>query len=73
MVPSAYAYINDILITKQHLTDLHTVFKRLPAHGNPNKCVFGVPELDFLGHHISKHGITPLVEKVQAIRDFPQP
>ena len=29
-----------------------------------------VKELDFLGHHI---GITPLPEKVQAVRDFPEP
>ena len=29
--------------------------------------------LDFLGHHIDRHGITPLPEKVQAIREFPQP
>ena len=76
-VPSAYAYIDDVLIAsrtpEQHLTDLRTVFDRLAAHGiiiNPNKCVFGVSELDFLGHHIDKHGITPLPEKVQAIHDF---
>ena len=51
---------------EQHINDLRTVIERLSAHGiiiNPNKCVFGVPELDFLGHHIDKHGITPLPEK----------
>ena len=36
-------------------------------------CVFGVPDLDFLGHHIDRHGITHLHEKVQTIRDFPKP
>ena len=79
-VTSAYAYIDDVLIAsstpEQHINDLRTVFERLAAHGiivNPNKCVFGVSELDFLGHHIDKHGITPLPEKVQAVRDFPQP
>ena len=79
-MPSAYAYIDDVLIAsstpEQHLEDLHTVFERLSTHGiviNPNKCIFGVPELDFLGHHIDCNGITPLPEKVQAIRDFPQP
>ena len=29
--------------------------------------------MDFLRHHIDCHGITPLPEKVQAVRDFPQP
>jgi hypothetical protein len=79
-IPSAYAYIDDVLIAsptpQQHLDDLRTVFTRLVSHGiviNPNKCLFGVPELDFLGHHIDCHGITPLPEKVQAVRDFPQP
>ena len=79
-VTSAYAYIDDVLIAsstpEQHLNDLRTVFERLAADGiiiNPNKCVFRVSELDFLGHHIDKRGITPLPEKVQAVRDFPQP
>ena len=79
-VPSAYVYIDDVLIAsptpEQHLKDLRTVFERLSSHGiviNPNKCLFGVSDLDFLGHHIDRHGITPLPEKVQAVRDFPQP
>ena len=79
-VPSAYTYIDDVLIAsatpEQHLQDLRSVFERLATHGiviNPNKCLFGVNELDFLGHHIDQHGITPLSEKVQAVRDFPQP
>ena len=79
-IQSAYVYIDDILIASptpaQHLKDLRSVFERLAAHSmviNPNKCRFGVSELDFLGHHITKHGITPLPEKVQAVQNFPQP
>ena len=79
-VPAAYDYIDDVLIAsatpEQHLKDLRTVFERLASHGiviNSNKCLFGVSNLDFLGHHIDRHGITPLPEKVQAVRDFPQP
>ena len=79
-VPAAYTYIDDVLIAsptpEQHLDDLRTVFARLASHGiviNPNKCLFGVPHLDFLGHHIDQNGITPLPEKVQAIRNYPQP
>ena len=61
---------------EQHLEDLRTVFTTLASHGiiiNPNKCLLGVTHLDFLGHHIDPHGISPLLEKVQAVRDFPQP
>ena len=40
---------------------------------NPAKCEFGVSELSFLGHHVDKHGIRPLEERVSTLRDFPQP
>ena len=30
-------------------------------------------QLDFLGHHIDKNGITPITTKVSAIRDYKQP
>ena len=79
-LPFAYAYVDDVLITssspEEHLKHLRIVFERLAAHGiliNPNKCLFGVNALEFLGHHIDRHGITPLPEKVKAIREFPQP
>ena len=75
-----YTYIDDVLIAsatpEEHLEHLHTVFERLTANGivvNPNKCVFGVEELDFLGHHIDRKGITPLQGKVQTVLNFPQP
>ena len=79
-VPSAYVYIDDVLVAsaspEQHLKDLRTVFDRLATHGiviNPNKCLFGVSELEFLGHHINADGISPLPDKVQVVRDFPLP
>ena len=40
---------------------------------NVAKCKFGLSEIEFLGHRISRHGTIPLPEKVQAITDFPQP
>ena len=75
-----YAYINDLLIAsrspeeyKQHL---RLVLECLSEHGiliNPSKCVFGVEQLDFLGHHVDSQGIRTLDKKVQAIREFSQP
>jgi hypothetical protein len=79
-LPFCYTYIDDLLIAstspEEHLQHLRLVFERLRQHGiviNPSKCVFGVKELDFLGHHINSNGITPLKDKVQVICDFPQP
>ena len=75
-----YAYIDDLLIAssspEEHLRHLRMVLERLKQYGvviNPAKCQFGVPQLEFLGHLVDRHGVHPLPEKVQAIRDFPRP
>ena len=75
-----FGYIDDVLVAssspEEHLRHLRLVFERLDEHGltiNPDKCEFGRPEITFLGHHISASGIQPLPERVQAVRDFPQP
>ncbi len=61
---------------EQHWTHLRTMFAILAANGlalNLEKCVFGVSELDFLGHRISAAGVAPLQDNVQVILDFPKP
>ena len=75
-----YAYIDDLLIASssetEHLAHLEALFNRLSKYGiviNPSKCIFGTTSIEFLGHQISSHGISPLVQKVQAIQDFPAP
>ena len=75
-----YAYIDDLLIAsssaEEHHHHLRSVLQRLSDYGiilNPAKCVFGVSELDFLGHRVSSKGIQPLEEKVQVISSFPLP
>nr|CDS28930.1 gag pol polyprotein [Hymenolepis microstoma] len=60
-------------VHKQHMRQ---VFESLQQYGitvNPEKCKFGQAEIDFLGHHISGCGITPLTEKTQSIMDYPVP
>ncbi|MEC9123562.1 MAG: RNase H-like domain-containing protein, partial [Verrucomicrobiota bacterium] len=52
------------------------MFDRLEEHGlvvKVEKCLFGVSEIDFLGHRVSCEGIRPLPTKVQAITKFPTP
>ena len=39
---------------------------------NPKKCHTGKHELDFLGHRINQHGVSPRPGKVEAIKDFPK-
>ncbi len=79
-LPFVYTYIDDLLVAsrsaEEHKEHLALVFERLDKFGviiNPSKCVFGVPTLDFLGHHVDSNGLSPLPSKVEAIRDFPPP
>jgi cleavage and polyadenylation specificity factor subunit 1 len=76
----AYSYLDDVLITShspvEHEQNLRAVFDRFHQYGikvNLNKCVFGVDTLDFLGHRIDQTGISPLIDKVKAIIDYPVP
>ncbi|XP_064214078.1 uncharacterized protein K02A2.6-like [Tribolium castaneum] len=62
-----HAYIDDILIAsespEEHKQHLKEVFERLRQHNlvvNPAKCVFGVEEVEYLGHRITPSGCQPL-------------
>ena len=75
-----YTYIDDILVASPSLSvhhdHLRALFIRLQEHNitvNPDKCVFGVTEVEFLGHRVTQEGISPLPERVDAIRQFPMP
>ena len=55
-----YMYVDDVLIAshtpEEHKEHLRTVLQRFNQYGiliNPTKCVFGVKELHFLGHHVT--------------------
>ncbi|KMQ86388.1 gag-pol polyprotein [Lasius niger] len=79
-LPFCFVYIDDILIfsdtPQEHKNHLKQVFQRLNDYGltlNVTKCVFGVPEITFLGHTISAAGTKPLPDKVQAVLDLPLP
>jgi len=79
-VPCAFVYLDDILVSSksksEHAKHLRSVFAALSSAGlvvQRPKCVFGVSEITFLGHHVSAAGITPLPERVSAVSDFPAP
>ena len=79
-IDCAFVYLDDILIAssseKEHLEDLRIVFRRLTEQGlviRLEKCLFGVPSVEFLGHQVSKNGSGPTQAKVEVIQNFPQP
>ncbi|MFN9941561.1 MAG: hypothetical protein ACK56I_19000, partial [bacterium] len=60
----------------QHRLHLRQVFLRLRQHGiviHAEKCVSGVPSIDFLGPRVTAGGVTPLPNYVSAVLDFPRP
>lgn len=70
-------YLADILVAStsadEHLVHLRQLFLRLREHGlivNPAKCQFGLPAIDFLGHHVSLKAAVPLPGKVEAVTTF---
>lgn len=75
-----FAYVDDLFIAssnlEEHEAHLRVVLKRLREHNltiNAAKCRFAQAEVKFLGHTVSKNGITPLPEKTAAIKEFPLP
>lgn len=77
---SCLVYLDDVIIFSKdfetHLQDVEKVFNRL-AEANLSvkgaKCSFAQPVVKYLGHIVSRAGISPDPKKVQAIKDFPRP
>lgn len=76
----ALVYLDDVICFSKdfpdHLAFLRAIFQRLrEAHLTlkPSKCTFGREKINFLGHEVSKDGISPLKEKCKAVLDFPKP
>ena len=73
-------YLDDIIIfghtPDKVLEHLQIVLDRLRAVGlklKPSKCVLFQKEIHYLGHLVSEHGISPMPDKIQAIKDWPMP
>ncbi|KAB5521787.1 hypothetical protein DKX38_026106 [Salix brachista] len=59
-----------------HLLYLQIIFELLKEHrlvAKRSKCAFGIPQVEYLGHVISKEGVATDPKKIQAVRDWPEP
>ena len=79
-IDCAFVYLDDILVSShnktEHAEHLRMIFRALSSAGlvvQRPKCVFGVPEITFLGHSVSSKGIKPLQERVAAVDEYPVP
>ena len=75
------AYIDDLLVItrgsfEDHMSQLNKVLQRLKDAGlrvNAKKSFFAKDELEYLGYWITRKGIQPLPNKVEAIHNITQP
>ena len=79
-LPHVAVYFDDILVTgtsdSDHLHNPRCVLTRLRDVGLKlkfEKCFFLVPQVEYLGHVISKDGLSPGLGKVAAILHAPDP
>ena len=73
-------YLDDLLVFSQtweeHLQHIREVLSKLSSVGlklKPSKCRWGMTSTIFLGHLISREGISPDPEKIRAIEQYPRP
>ena len=79
-IPMVCCRVDDILVSgrndKDHLANLNEVFSRLETHGlrvKKEKTELMRDELIYLGHRISKHGMSPVRSKVEDLLKTPEP
>jgi hypothetical protein len=74
-------YLDDIIIYSKgtfenHLGHLKQVFETLRRANlkiKLKKCYFCLPNIHFLGHVVGQNGIRPDPEKIEKIKNFPEP
>lgn len=79
-IKNVFSYIDDLIIGADSIEEVlgivHKVLKRLLEYNvkvNWEKCHWFCSKVLFLGHIISKDGVTPNPEKVKAVVDAPAP
>ena len=79
-VASTFVYLDHVLIfgksMKDHDQTLQEVFKKLAENNmalSLDKCIFGKPEVEYLGYMVTSEGIRPLPKKLAALENFKKP
>ncbi|PNX92266.1 retrotransposon-related protein [Trifolium pratense] len=73
-------FFDDLLVysksLQEHIEHLSSIFKLIRVHQlflNRKKCSFGTERVEYLGHFITKEGVSTDPAKIQAVRDWPFP
>ena len=77
---SVLVFLDDILIfsrtLEEHIVHVREVLTRLrkqQLYAKLSKCELVRSEVEFLGHRIGVNGLAVMVDKVDAVRDWPEP
>ena len=73
-------FFDDILVYSNNLQDhlqpaerVSEILKSNQLYAKKSKCKFGVEEVEYLGHVISKKGVSVDYQKIQAVIEWPIP
>ncbi len=75
-----FAYLDDLIICSKdgdgHFASLEAVLDKLRTAGlklKLSKCAFLKAKVSFLGHMVDSSGIHTQTDKIEAVKNFPQP
>jgi Reverse transcriptase (RNA-dependent DNA polymerase) len=78
VLPCVFVYLDDLMVAirsiAEHRFHLRQVLQLLQDNGsvvNKEKCLFGQTRIEFLGHVVHPGGVSPLLDRVAAVKDFP--
>ena len=73
-------YIDDVIVfgdtEETYLANLEEVLRRFEEYGitvNPDKCSFGLEEVEYVGHTLSATGMHFKLSKLDGVINFPKP
>lgn len=77
---NVYVYLDDLIVASinesEHQKDLENVFRILSKNClriSIDKCTFYKNSVKFLGYQISEYGVSPPIDRIEAISNFPEP
>ena len=80
-IENVFVCIDDLLILsngtfEEHMTKVDVVLQRFKRGGlkvKPKKCKWAMTEVEYLGHWITRKGVQPMANKVEAILGMLRP
>ncbi|GKA46857.1 putative mitochondrial protein [Tanacetum coccineum] len=66
-------YSTDMQSYVKHLIEVLSVMREQQLYAKASKCIFGAPQVEYLGHIISGKGVSTYPNKIQTMVDWPVP